>query len=372
MKRKVEDVTSRLRSLIAGLCCAAGAGCGPAASDEYLGEPMLSVRGDVVLEALTGGAAVEPALCFGQFPAVAEAEPFTVTNAPSSVAQHFDGVSLSGLGVTHIVDVESRGEFPSEFNVEVYEPPPDSVLSRYFAGEPRMTRMAGTLCAVTEERSPVSRQVVSLGTNTCSEPGTPCSYSWLSISQDNERQYLETLDCAGSDSVLDDCSLSAEGDPALRYEYSDGIVGSAKGTAILYLADPAPAGSYSAWLLGRPDGMAAGYFLYDISDSGPSISPSAECAAQLGEQAVVQLNGELGSDYLFDGGALYAELDGNGAPKPPPQADQERWNEIHAGLVMASCPMPERTAVDADDDVSFRIEQNLQTVRDYAESTRVP
>jgi hypothetical protein len=39
-------------------------GCGAQAGEDYPGDPLLEIRGDVVVAALTGGQPVEPALCF--------------------------------------------------------------------------------------------------------------------------------------------------------------------------------------------------------------------------------------------------------------------------------------------------------------------
>ena len=92
---------------------AAAAACAPQASDEYLGEPLLRMRGSVSTKALTTTQPIVPALCFFE-----EIEP-TLLNLdifPAEIQAAFENGRGAAPNVQlHVLDVQAHGQFPAEF-----------------------------------------------------------------------------------------------------------------------------------------------------------------------------------------------------------------------------------------------------------------
>jgi hypothetical protein len=255
-------------------CILACAACGTQASDEYLGEPLLSMQGQAKVQALTGGGQpIVPALCFsGPLARYPKLLTDNVDLPPGEPPFEIDlpvGRGTVTDNLVHIVDIESQGEFPAKFNVDVYVPPPDSALSRLLSGEPRMA--TGFICAVYKDHAAVAHHVDRFSTSTMQcegvAPGNPnpgpCKKQFISFVVDSSRFYVETYVCPTWLSKASECAMQSVGDPALKYEiFAETIVGVADDPLVVYLADPAPAGSYTAWLLGAAEGVSAGYHLF--------------------------------------------------------------------------------------------------------------
>ena len=99
------------------------AGCGPQAGEDFLGEPLLRMRGRVTTTGLTLAPAVTPALCFPELVMTK----VNTDGLPEQFHSLFEN-TVTGVGSSraHIMDVEVQGVFPAEFKVNVYSPPPSA------------------------------------------------------------------------------------------------------------------------------------------------------------------------------------------------------------------------------------------------------
>ena len=251
------------------------AACGQQVGNDYRGEPLMHLHGQAVVSALTGGQAIEPALCFfmadrplapafdgSQFPANIRAE-LTLPSEPPYEDQLI--VQALNKRATHILDVESRGEFPAQFDVDVYLPPPTGGLSvPSVAGESRWAQ--GFVCAVSAEHAAVTFPLASGGLS----DSTTGDFRFAIASIDTPRYYYEHYTCpAGTlPQAMTGCQKTTAGDSTLGYEFpsqeyqSESILGIASEFEVLYLEQPVPAGSYTAWQWGAADGLSAGYHLF--------------------------------------------------------------------------------------------------------------
>jgi hypothetical protein len=141
--------------------------CGRQVDDEYLGEPLLSLRGQVTSAALTGGPGAVPALCFQHFTGDLSSR---WDKLPADVIEALGEPNLDQASPydLHIVDVEARGDFPAEFAIDVYVPPKPETLARLITGEPLSA--FGYVCAVREDHAPIVRDLKTLGASV-EEPG---------------------------------------------------------------------------------------------------------------------------------------------------------------------------------------------------------
>jgi hypothetical protein len=103
------------------LAFALATGCDAQVSPRFTGEALLTITGSVQIQQPDHGDLVVPALAFW----------------------------IPSKGEVRIQDVEVQGEFPSDFRLDVYEPPPTEAYfeaTRQGSGEPRMA--AGYITAV--------------------------------------------------------------------------------------------------------------------------------------------------------------------------------------------------------------------------------
>jgi hypothetical protein len=183
--------------LLLGLAIAI-AGCGSQAGGNYMGEPMLSMRVQATVSALTDGQAMVPALCFFNVPG--PVAPFDTNKLPADVRP--DLAYESGLFSafpfgnppqtgTSILDVESRGQFPSEFDIDVYLPPAEAaVTAPLFPDEPRSA--SGYICAVRAGHLALTHALKQFQIDHCD--GT-CFRELIFASYDTPRFEVERYDC---------------------------------------------------------------------------------------------------------------------------------------------------------------------------------
>jgi hypothetical protein len=243
-------------AMSAALC----AGCGAQAGEDFLGEPLLRMRGHVTTTGLTLAPAVTPALCFPELVWSA----VNLDGLPEQFQATFENsVFGSGSGRARIMDVEVQGVFPAEFKVNVYSPPPAAALEPLLPGEPLIVR--GNVCAVQSEHDAVAEAVSVLGSSGgCPvSPSAPCSSTTVVTTDSGSRYYVQSQSCPTGAASVDECTETRGGDLALLsdtggYEH---VVAQVFDPELVYLAAPAPAGSYTAYTLGAPDGLPAGYHL---------------------------------------------------------------------------------------------------------------
>jgi hypothetical protein len=356
-----ETPVTTQRALCVGMLVLAA--CGQQAGGDYRGEPLLRMRGQAVVSALTGGQAIEPALCFflADLP---QAPVFDPNKLPAAILEHLTigGESIidvpahrHGRMATHILDVESRGTFPAQFDVDVYLPPPSSGLSSpSLAGEPRWA--AGFVCAVPADHPAVTFPFAHGGKGNVD--GSRFDYAVASLT--TPRFYHEAYECpVGTlpQFVKSVCSKTSAGDPSLAYEFpsngehrSESVLGIAYDFEVLYLDQAAPPGSYTAWKWGAANGLSAGYHLIQTVPLVPGVPPdNVECMAAASRAAEL-LNGEMygarikqvfGDDYSYNALTAYRADGGSVLELPEDIFLGARENE--ARLHMQHCPLKPRT-----------------------------
>jgi hypothetical protein len=326
------------------------AGCGQQAGQDYRGEPLLRMRGQATVSALTGGQAIVPALCF--FGADSPDPPaWDPTKLPADLG---DGPPDSPLplgiepSTTHVLDVESNGQFPAQFDLDVYQPPPSAALSLGFGeGEPRWA--SGYVCAVSEPHPATTYPLATGGSTTESETGSYRKQMILA-SQTSNRFYVEDYDCPTAYTLLADCTKAVRGDASLQYEgWSEFVLGASLDLEVVYLAEAAPAGGYTAWGLGAQDGLAAGYHLYAPRSTEESQARAA-CASGVWEDALVEIKAqyearikqEFGDFQVLDMFPTINTPDGRSLMRVPDDV-YRGGHAIIARLEMERCDFQART-----------------------------
>lgn len=343
------------------------AACGQQAGDDYRGEPLLRMRGQAVVSALTGGQAIEPALCFYQADAP-KPPPFELTSkVPAEIAAKLmhDGepdieAPNRAHTATHILAVESRGEFPAQFDIDVYVPPPALGLSApWVAGEPRWA--AGQVCAVAKDHEAVTFPLAWGGH---SDPSTG-EFTIAIVSQLHSRFYLESYECADgamAQNSATDCTRVREGDPSFAYEFqaqehldSEWVLGNAREIEVVYLDEAAPAGSFTAFRWGAEHGLSAGYHLFAVSpqrvdemgapdDWMCRAQAHTEAARENSERYGARIKELFGDDYIYDSLEAYSTLAGRSVELPEDIYLGAREVEMRAW--MEHCPLQPRTEID--------------------------
>ena len=334
----------------------ASAGCGQQAGADYLGQPLLSMHGQATVSALTGGQAVVPALCFvteGPAPA-----PLDFNKLPADIRMDLANAEANG-GVAffpafappsamHILDVQSHGEFPAQFDIDVYLPPVDAALSDpLFDGEPRSA--LGSVCAVTMDHAAVTHTLASGVLASCDD--TTCYRDQLIESYDTPRFYSERYTSPAS--KPDDSSKVTEGDPTLQYEnVAESVVGTTtEDFGLVYLASTAAAGSYTAWRFGSRDALSAGYHLF--APGAEAAAPAdANCNSALSDALTEikakyepEIKQQYGDSATLDMFPLISGVSGGTLQTAPPDV-VHGGNRIWMRLQMERCPLPSLREVD--------------------------
>jgi hypothetical protein len=341
-----------------------GWACGTQATDEYLGEPLLSMRGVVSTDSSGVTADSIPALCF--------IEPqygvsLRIDRLPDAIREDIDNIlQVGGEAEAHILDVEARGQFPAEFDIEVFTPPPSAALSRLFGGEPKAA--FGRVCAVTQEHPAKGQQLSTLGISDCDkEPPHACVGRTVRMTRDGSRYYSEHHDCPALDAPVEACEVTSEGDPRLLAATGgfEHVYGVDERTHVVYLAEPAPAGSYTAYLLAAPDGLDAGYHVRSSVRALKDDAPES-CFLPWVETSIAEANAELGTSYED---FSWRDTAGNQQWAPPEFADAYR--RIAAMHQMAACPPEHLAAAELPPD-SLSIELRARDARFTVERLLAP
>lgn len=225
------------RLAIMGVCAA---GCDAQTGDAYRGEPLLTMTGSVelALEVENEGELM-PALAF------------------------------RGLNDDmYVVEADVTGQFPAEFTLNVYEPPPEAAiysLPDYHDARPRVA--IGYITAITDDTPAMFRYSSSqTGGNRCwLDEATglqSCERTQTWCTDDESVCYSEITTCPDVENQPDECTTRSEGDPELRKEREDGFAGLSENYMVLWLEEPAAPKSWIAYIAGRRDeGLAQGYHL---------------------------------------------------------------------------------------------------------------
>ena len=274
-------------SLAIALTCVAGVGCDAQFSPEYLGDPLLTVSGSVEISNGRTEGQLIPALAF--------------TNQSD--------------GLVDIVEVGVHGEFPSDFRLDVYERPPEGAFfaAGHQRGEPRIA--LGYITAVSSDhpdriRFATSQHVMASAgcldegcTKTCESEGIECrvlTNEWCQ--SDGTTCYQEVMFCPTLEAWAPDCRIEGTGDPAIKDEPFRHFAGFSSNYVVAYLEARAPAGSWTAALLGSREAVPAGYGLYAYRgfDNGEQ-QDGAECEERAAGLAARKYNADHGTHYASIG-----------------------------------------------------------------------
>jgi hypothetical protein len=302
------------------------------------------MRGQVSTQALATPQPIVPALCFFEDvePSVLELDVF-----PEEIQGAFkQSITSAPSSRVHIVDAHAIGKFPAEFKVDVYKPPSEAVLAAKFGGEPRVAQ--GLVCAVQAEHEPIAQWIGSTGHFLCDQPFPDghCSFAQARRTQDGARIFYETRECPSFSAPSEQCEVVRGGDETLLSETGgfENVVAMAGGVQVVYLAAPAPAGSYTAYIFGAPDGLSAGYHvLKDAASEELHAQGAARNAAR--RAAMVETNERFGTSYHF---LPDRSLDDIPAESPPPHI-REAYQRTLARIEMENIPLLVREELGPDD-----------------------
>jgi hypothetical protein len=273
---------------VVGLACALSA-CDSQVSPFYRGESLLTVAGSVeITENRTPGRLV-PALAF-----------------PNPMRNE-----------VRIVEVEVQGEFPSDFRIDVYDPPPKEAFistSEVFESDTKIA--LGYISAVPEHHRDVIRFADSMETSATACPASGCASrppslveaSWCT-SVGKIECYKETLLCPDGNGSSPDCKVtSSEGDRSLKEPWRE-FAGFSQNYMVIYLAKAASANSWLAVGLGASSGLERGYHLLALNTYDElKYQESAVCIGHAIDQAVERYNEQHATQYTADeaqGGCEY-------------------------------------------------------------------
>jgi hypothetical protein len=232
-------------------------------------------------------------------------------------------------------------------------------------GEPR--KATGEVCAVLPGYETLTHELAVSGTaGFCND--TECAGRLALVTADGERSYAQSYRCPAGTPFYDPdrCTESRAGDETLLFEtYAEGVVGAARDPLVVYLAQPAPAGSFTAWELGSADALGAGYHVFvrptpdemneRFACQGEVFNPTAfdEIRATYGERVREEF-GE-GAELLHPG--VLVPRGGTFVYEDLPEDITAGANRILADYEMANCPMPQLTRLDPlTQDVSLTID----------------
>lgn len=278
LERKLRRVLARNTGWVIAL---AACGCDAQAANDYHGESMFRMRGRVELALDNASPNLVPALAL-------------VNSAEARV--HFVGTSVTG-------------EFPANFELEVYTPPPDAALGGFLTedlpDEPRFT--AGPIAAVTADHAAVAylpgSSVAEL--QSCDGDSGVCTWtSQVQLERPNRVANI-TFTCPASHSEDPfaselECSVTDKsGDPVLGIIPDPDYPGFSQDYLVLYLESAASPDSYTAHLFGaRETGLAAGYHL--VSKRAQSMDEwiaGRRCSEDALAMAVERYNSEHGTAH---------------------------------------------------------------------------
>jgi hypothetical protein len=308
-------------------------GCGVQASEEFTGESLLSLRGSVSVDPLSARPDSIPALCFTKQERTSQTP---VDKLPEHLRAFVGGNFQSSLAVNnYIVDVEARGSFPAEFDVDVIAPPPTEAMERLFPGEPLSA--FGVVCAVAPQHKPVAQEVLGFSMYDCDTTNmAPCEGGAIRLTQDGSRYLYKTWDCEnGADAST--CDTTTEGDTTLLKETGgvEGVYGFSQGLNIVYLTEPAPPGSYTAHRALAPEGLSAGYHIRPATAERKPDAPETCFQVSL-DAALEETNALHGTQYS----GLPEYWDEESASfKLAPEEVIADYRHISARVEMENCPL---------------------------------
>ena len=207
-----------------------------------------------------------------------------------------------------IVDVDAQGEFPAEFTIRVYDPPPPAAITKIAEDIARPRAAVAYITAVTAAHPDTIKfaasGVTNLSPSTCN--GGPCDCGpggcvreQTSVCTADEKNcYTETVTCPQSDSPSEACTVTHSGDSWLKESPWKSFAGLSQNYMIVYLTEALAAGTRGALALGTQDDLEQGYNL--LSMRALTIDEQIEqenCARDSEAVALARFNRQHGTSY---------------------------------------------------------------------------
>lgn len=247
-------------------------GCDAQASPAYLGEALLTISGSVEIDSERDRGKLVPALAF------------------------FSEQSSA----LHIVETEVEGEFPSDFVLRVYTPPPDATIE---ASDERPPAAIGYITAVTEDHPDSIRYARDVsGGGVCSandgDQVPLCEYYDEWCPSDGGECYMERRRCPHSDSPLEDCEiLESSGDPSLRQDPWESFAGLSDYYRIVYLPEAVEDDIRLTAAVGLSS-LSAGYHLFELRpSSAEELAAAEQCHGEAETLATDRYNEAHGTSF---------------------------------------------------------------------------
>lgn len=204
-------------------------GCDAQAARDYRGESLLTVVGSVEIPKARASGRLVPALMF-----------------------------VTGAEKYGLLDVAAKGEFPSDFRIDVFDPPPDAAL------DSAATLAIGYITAVPEDHADeIEFRAFHKGSQSSCSGSDGCTTEDEWCTEDGEC-YRETLKCPAQQRPDAHCTLETSGDPQLKLQASQVFAGFSQNYLVAYLNEAVEADSIVASAWGARTALPAGYHLLSV------------------------------------------------------------------------------------------------------------
>jgi hypothetical protein len=320
------------------------AGCDAQTGEPYRGEPLLTMTGSVELALeVENQDALIPTLAF-----------------------------RGSNDDMHLAEAEVEGEFPAEFTLNVYEPPPAAAVQSLQDSMPPGPRFAiGYISAVTPDTPDTFRYSAYYTGNAgnCRRDEASgeelCEGTRRWCTDDETACYVETVTCPTADSPAEDCTVVSEGDPQLKLELWQRFAGLSENYMVLWLESAAPPRSWFTYVVGERDrGLAQGYHLLAIEEATQSQDEARViCEDEADEIAATEVNDRFDTSYALH---ELAELCQQLEPCDPAEAELETAfrRAVYEARVELDCPLDDvvvrRIAGPANEKIAVRIGPDLK------------
>jgi hypothetical protein len=285
------------------LALAALLACDRQTDSSYQGDSLLTIRGSLAVPKEFEGVDLVPVLVFW-------------SGEPSDTGSDY------AYPYQEIINVNVKGEFPSKFTLDVFDPPlPDAYFELEEYRNPREPPVAWGRISAMARSHPAALIREQFSHTNCVHEYVFCPFDGnqrtLSAKDfESEVCYWQKIDCTDYESeetsdycpnkngdycckdtpTLNECTLlDSAGDSSLAF------VGYSLNILVTYFPEPVPADTVSAYIFNRGKPISAGYHLYRVNQQDPNdpyiLGKTPECLTQAKTEALNRYNEEHGTDF---------------------------------------------------------------------------
>ena len=254
----------------------------------FQGDSLLRIRGSVTIPQELGLAELVPAIAF-----------------EAVLPENVQPCCNAAITYDHqrILDVGVRGEFPSSFTLDVFDPPPDDAIQAVTPGEPAfavgyLSAMAVDHPEAITDRAPNPQALQEWHDYELQQCGEAAGCRVLhSCTLDGQMCLRRTLQCPTEPGLVftnNDCEIaSTVGDESLA------AAGYSVDYRVVYFSEPIAADTLLAAAWANGEAISEGYHLYQrvqlraLGTEGPNVRP---CAQEAQAQATETYNAEHGTN----------------------------------------------------------------------------